>query len=57
MENPIAGTRKAQWNNYVIAFVITAAIFATALYVSNYFNNKRVANIRATQDNISIDIL
>lgn len=57
MENPIAGTRKAQWNNYVVAFVITGAIFATALYASNYFNDRRVADIRTTQDNISIDIL
>lgn len=57
MENPIAGTRKAKRNSYIIAFVITAAIFATALYASNYFNNQRIADIRTTQDNISIDIL
>ncbi|MDO8481765.1 MAG: hypothetical protein Q7S75_01625 [bacterium] len=57
MENPIVGTRKAQWRNYFIAFVITAAIFATALYASNYFNNQRMEEIRTTQDNISIDIL
>lgn len=41
----------------MIAFVITAAIFGTAFYVSNYFSAKRVAEIRATQENISIDIL
>lgn len=46
-----------QWQNYFTAFVITAAIFATALYASNYFNNRRIAEIRTTQDNISIDIL
>lgn len=57
MENPIVGTRTAQWRTYAVAFVITAAIFATALYASNYFNNKRIAEIRTTQDNISIDIL
>ena len=57
MENPTVGTRAAQWRNYVVAFVITSAIFATALYASNYFNNRRAADIRATQDNISIDIL
>ena len=57
MNNPIIGTRTAQWRNYIIAFIITATIFATALYASNYFNDKRVADIRTTQDNISIDIL
>lgn len=57
MERPIAGTRKVQWRTYAVAFAITAAIFATALYASNYFNAKRIADIRATQDNISIDIL
>lgn len=57
MDNSIIGTRAAQWKNYFIAFVITAAIFATALYASNYFNNRRIQEIRTTQDNISIDIL
>lgn len=51
------GTRTARWKNYAIAFAITAVIFATAFYASNYFNNKRMAGVRATQDNISIDIL
>jgi hypothetical protein len=37
--------------------VITAAIFATAFYASNYFNEQRVQDIRAAQDDISTDIL
>ncbi|MEK7107389.1 MAG: hypothetical protein AAB899_04360 [Patescibacteria group bacterium] len=57
MNSPIIGDRSAQWKNYFIALVITAAIFATAFYASNYFNNRRIAEIRVTQDNISIDIL
>ena len=57
MENPIVNTRTARWSTYIVAFVITALIFATALYVSSYFNDKRIADIQATQDNISIDIL
>lgn len=32
-------------------------MFGTALYVSNYLSDRRVAEVRATQDNISIDIL
>jgi len=57
MENPIFNTRKARWGNYLVAFVITALIFGTALYASNYFNNRRIADIRTTQDDISTQIL
>lgn len=45
------------WRRYIIAFVITALMFGTALYVSNYLSDRRIAEVRATQDNISIDIL
>lgn len=57
MEEPIVNTRATRFKTYLVAFVITAAIFATALYASNYFNNRRIAEIRSTQDSISIDIL
>ena len=54
---PVVNTRTARWGSYIVAFLITAIIFATAVYASNYFNNKRIADVQATQDNISIDIL
>jgi hypothetical protein len=54
---PVIGNRYARIGTYIIAFLITALIFATAFYASNYFNNRRVADIRATQDDISTDIL
>lgn len=57
MEQTPQEMRAINVRNYVLAFIITAVIFATALYTSNYFNNRRAAEIRATQDNISIDIL
>ena len=53
----ITDVRKARWMTYTIAFVITALIFSTALYASNYFNDLRTEEIRTAQDNISIDIL
>lgn len=56
-EDPVVNIRTARWGSYLIAFLITAFIFATALYASNYFNDRRIADIQATQDNISIDIL
>ena len=56
-EEPIVHTRAARWGSYAVAFLITALIFATALYASNYFNDQRIADIRATQDTISTDII
>ncbi len=57
MEEPIVSTRKARWGNYVVAFIITTAIFVTAFYASTYFSNKRVAEIQSAQENIAVDIL
>lgn len=42
---------------YLFSFIITAIIFATAIYLSNYFSQKKLAEIRNIQDKISIDIL
>lgn len=45
------------WKKYFYSFVITAIIFCTAIYISDYFNQKKIDNIRAIQDKISIDIM
>jgi hypothetical protein len=45
------------WQKYLLAFLITAAIFGTAFYIAARLDAQRVADIRATQDAISIDIL
>lgn len=42
---------------YLLVFVITAAIFGTALYLSNFLNNRRLAEIRAIESKIAVDIL
>lgn len=57
MEDPAINVRTARWGSYVVAFLITGLMFAVALYASNYFNNARISDIRATQDDISTDIL
>ena len=46
-----------QGQKYILAFVITAAIFGTAFYIATRFDAQRIADIRATQEAISIDIL
>lgn len=42
---------------YILVFIITAAIFATAFYVATRLDAQRLADIRATQESVSIDIL
>ncbi len=54
---PVVNTHRARWGSYLMAFLITALIFATALYVSNYFNGQRIANVQATESDISTQIL
>lgn len=45
------------WKKYVIVLLITGFLFATAAYLSNYFGNKKIDQLKTIQDNISIDIL
>src|SRR3989344_4563528 len=45
------------WKSYITAFVITVGIFSTAIYVSNYFGNKKIDQLKSIQDKIAIDIL
>jgi len=50
-ENPI------DWKKYVIVFLFTVGLFLSASYVSNYFGNKKIDQLKLIQDKISIDIL
>lgn len=45
------------WKKYLIVFLITVSLFLTASYISNYFGNKKVDQLKSIQDKISIDIL
>lgn len=45
------------WKKYIFTFIITTVIFATAMYVSNYFSQKKLAEVKDIQDKIAIDIL
>jgi len=42
---------------YIIAFFIAAAIFGTALAVSNVLNNMRLEQVQMIEENIATDIL
>jgi hypothetical protein len=45
------------WKKYLIVFLITVGLFLTASYVSNYFGNKKVDELKSIQDKIAVDIL
>lgn len=45
------------WKRYVVVFFITLALFLTAVYISDYFGNKKINELKTIQDKISIDIL
>ncbi len=45
------------WQKYLVAFLITAAIFGTAFYIANRLDQVRIADIQATESQVSLDIL
>jgi len=49
--------RTLPWLKYILALVITGFIFATAIIANNFFNEKRIEQLRSIEEGISIDIL
>lgn len=45
------------WKKYIFVLLVTSAIFITSLYASNYFNNRRINELRDIEEKISTDIL
>ncbi len=45
------------WKKYLIVFLITLGLFMTAIYLSNYFGDKKIDQLKLIQDKIAIDIL
>jgi hypothetical protein len=45
------------WKKYLIVLLITMGLFFTAIYLSNYFGNQKISQLKSIQDKISIDIL
>ena len=48
---------KIDTKKYISVLAITSFIFFTAIYFSNYFNNKKLAELKSIEDKIAIDIL
>ncbi len=45
------------WRKYLIVFLITVCLFLTASFISNFFSEKKVDEMKSIQDNIAINIL
>jgi len=45
------------WKKYAYTFLITAAIFITAIFASNYFSQKKMNEIKNIESRIAVDIL
>ncbi|MFA6353757.1 MAG: hypothetical protein WCW93_02390 [Candidatus Paceibacterota bacterium] len=45
------------WKKYLIVLLITVGLFACASYLSNYFGNQKINQLKTIQDKIAIDIL
>ena len=45
------------WKKYLIVLLITMGLFLTAIYLSNYFGDQKIDQLKSIQDKISIDIL
>ncbi len=45
------------FKKYFLVFLITLGLFFTASYISSYFNNKKINQLKNIQDSIAIDIL
>ncbi len=47
----------ASGKKYLFVFMVTLAIFVFAIWLSEYFSNRKIEQLRSIQESISIDIL
>lgn len=45
------------WKKYVIVLFITITLFATGIWFSSYFNNKKMIELKSIEDKISLDLM
>ena len=45
------------WSKYIFVFLLTCGIFAASWYLSAYFNQKKITEIRSIQDKVAIDLM
>jgi len=45
------------WSKYIFVLILTLGVFAISWYVSGYFSQKKIAEIRDIQNKVATDIL
>ncbi len=50
-------TPSNDWKKYIIVFFITITLFGSGLWLSNYFNNKKLNQLQSAEEKISLDLL
>src|SRR3989338_4736878 len=45
------------FKKYIVAFLITAVIFGTAIFVSNLLSQKKLEDVRAIENRVALDLL
>lgn len=45
------------WRKYLVVFFITLGLFLAASYLSNYFGDKKINQLKLIQDDVAINIL
>ncbi|MFA6251427.1 MAG: hypothetical protein WC603_02255 [Candidatus Paceibacterota bacterium] len=45
------------WKKYIIVLFITSTIFISGLWISNYFNNKKMDQLKSIESKISLDLM
>lgn len=45
------------FKKYIVAFVITAFIFGTAIFISNVISQKKLEDVRAIENRVALDII
>ncbi len=50
-------SNQIDWKKYLIVLLITMGLFLTAIYLSNYFGEKKLNQLKTIQNKIAVDIL
>ena len=45
------------WKKYVIVLFITTTIFVLGIWISSYFNSKKITQLKSIEDKISLDLM
>ncbi len=45
------------WKKYILTFLVTAGLFLSAFWISNYFTGRKIDQVKIAEDKISLDLM